>query len=196
MKRKHQVPWLSTRFVLIISGTLLWAPVSGDEDALLSKSRALTDQYATELQAALQDAMRTGGPVTAIGVCKTIAPQIASKLSRISGASVTRTSLRFRNPGNAPINWQETVLSEFDMAPAEARPLEFFERTGNNGARYMKAIPTGGVCLACHGTALAPEIQQQLDRDYPHDRARGYELGDIRGAFSITWPKDDADRVR
>jgi hypothetical protein len=52
----------------------------------------------------------------------------------------------------------------------------------------MKAIPTGAVCLACHGQTLAPEIQEALDTDYPHDRARGYELGQIRGAFSITWP--------
>ncbi len=52
----------------------------------------------------------------------------------------------------------------------------------------MKAIPTGPVCLVCHGSELSPDVRAALDEHYPHDRARGYQLDDIRGAFSITWP--------
>jgi hypothetical protein len=49
----------------------------------------------------------------------------------------------------------------------------------------MKAIPTGEVCLKCHGTQIAPEVSQVLASLYPEDRATGYKEGDIRGAFVV-----------
>ena len=54
--------------------------------------------------------------------------------------------------------------------------------------RYMKAIPTGEVCLACHGERLNPELGQRLDELYPQDKARGFKEGDIRGAFTVSQP--------
>jgi hypothetical protein len=32
---------------------------------------------------------------------------------------------------------------------------------------------------------MAPEIVSKLDELYPEDKARGFQVGDIRGAFSI-----------
>jgi len=157
---------------------------TADDSALLLKSQALTAEYATQLKAALQEAMSTGGPVAAISVCKDFAPAIQSELSRQSGASVRRTSLRFRNPSNAPDDWETETLEMF----AGSEQKEVIAMTASGATRYMKAIPTGAVCLACHGEELAPEVKESLDTAYPHDRARGYSLGEIRGAFSITWP--------
>lgn len=171
---------------MLIPASILMLPATAtsDDSALLLQSRELTAEYASLLQAALQDAMASGGPVAAISVCKDQAPAIASELSRRSGANVERTSLRFRNPGNAPEDWQRDVLAEFDGG----EPNEFFVESADGAARYMKAIPTGGVCLACHGETLAPEVEEALDAAYPHDRARGYALGQVRGAFSVSWP--------
>ncbi|MPQ96322.1 DUF3365 domain-containing protein, partial [Thioclava sp. JE_KL1] len=52
--------------------------------------------------------------------------------------------------------------------------------------RYMKPIPTGAVCLSCHGTHIAPAVKQKLNELYPHDKAVGFNKGDIRGAFSFS----------
>jgi hypothetical protein len=52
----------------------------------------------------------------------------------------------------------------------------------------MRAIPTGGLCLVCHGRTIPTDVAEQLGREYPFDAARGYEAGDVRGAFSISWP--------
>jgi hypothetical protein len=161
----------------------------GDDSALLAKSQALTAEYATQLQAALQQAMSTGGPVAAISVCKDFAPAIQSELSRQSGANVRRTSLKFRNSGNAPDDWETETLETF----ASSEKRELLETMPSGTVRYMKAIPTGAVCLACHGEELAPEVKESLRTTYPHDRAIGYSLGDIRGAFSITWPASPLD---
>ena len=158
----------------------------GDESALLEKSRQLTADYATQLQAALQQSMSAGGPVAAIGVCAELAPQIASDLSRASGAKVRRTSLRFRNPSNAPDAWEARALERLETTNTS----EIFEPDAFGGARYVKAIPTAAICLACHGESLAPEIESELATAYPHDRARGFNPGDLRGAFSIYWPPE------
>jgi hypothetical protein len=50
----------------------------------------------------------------------------------------------------------------------------------------MKAIPTGDVCLLCHGAQLAPGVSQVLTELYPEDKATGFSMGDIRGAFVVT----------
>lgn len=164
---------------------LLAATLSAEEDPLKVESRALTEEFANRLRAALQDAMAESGPAGAIEVCAEIAPQIASELSRRSGAQVGRTSLRIRNPRNLPSDWQADVLRRFE---AGDKPHEHFERRDDGEVRYMKAIPTAALCTACHGRAVPDRVQRMLDEHYPHDRATGYEAGDLRGAFSVVWP--------
>jgi len=177
--------------IISLTVVLMALPLTsyGDDSALLLKSRALTSEYATQLQAALQEAMSAGGPVAAISVCKDLAPAIQSKLSRQSGANVRRTSLKFRNSANAPDQWETVALETFARSDQE----EILETTAPGVTRYMRAIPTGAVCLACHGEDIAPEVMESLRTAYPHDRALGYSLGDIRGAFSITWPAPASD---
>jgi len=176
----------------LAAGTMLVPAMSfAADEPRREEARAIAAAFAAELQAALQAALAEGGPVGAITVCRDEAPRIASALSREHGAKVARTSLRVRNPANAPEPWQAAALDTFDAAESEvASPagLEYFAESPEFGTRYMKAIPTGGLCLACHGVALAPEVDAALARDYPHDTARGYALGDVRGAFSISWP--------
>ena len=60
------------------------------------------------------------------------------------------------------------------------------EKDGKRVFRYMKAIPTGALCLNCHGTTLAPEVAAKLHELYPADAATGFNAGDLRGAFTIT----------
>lgn len=171
-------------------------PVVADDDPALTASRALTQSFGARLQTALQTAMASGGPVAAMRVCKDKAPLIAAQLSRESGAKVSRTSTRFRNPANAPEPWQVAVLEAFAKAKDEnTTPLEHLERH-THGTRYMQAITIQPVCLACHGENLAAEVRTVLDEYYPHDRARGYALGELRGAFSISWPVDEAADLR
>ena len=52
----------------------------------------------------------------------------------------------------------------------------------------MKAIPTGELCLLCHGETIDPDIAAAIDKAYPEDQARGFSLGDIRGAFTLSKP--------
>jgi hypothetical protein len=52
----------------------------------------------------------------------------------------------------------------------------------------MKAIPTGKVCLTCHGSNIKLNLRTRINELYPEDKAYGFEIGDIRGAFTIQIP--------
>ena len=52
--------------------------------------------------------------------------------------------------------------------------------------RFMKAQGVEAVCLSCHAAEIKPEVEAALKEKYPEDMARGYSLGQIRGAFSLT----------
>lgn len=190
-RRKFAAP---DRAWVVLLAVAVSACVADDvDDPQLDRSRALVKTFGMQLQAELKSALQEGGPVQAVKVCKEVAPRIAADISEQSGAHVTRTSLRYRNPANAPQAWQLPVLRGFDQQAKAAKstaPLEFFESHSSGSSQYMRAIPTDGVCLACHGDVIAPALQEVLQQEYPNDLAVGYELGDVRGAFSVTWPSE------
>jgi hypothetical protein len=138
--------------------------------------------------------MEKGGPVSAIGVCKSRAPEIAARLSKESGADVRRTALRVRNPANAPDPLEKLLLEQFRVELANGGvvlPLQAaFEinRGGMVERRFMQALPMDGVCLACHGSTLDPKVAAAIAREYPEDHATGFAPGELRGAISIIWP--------
>lgn len=157
-------------------------------------SRAVIKEFAGTLQNELQTAMKSGGPSAAIEVCNKRAPGIASEMSKSKGWDVGRTGLKIRNAANVPDAWEKGVLEKFEARKAageEVAKMEYSEVVEANGKkqfRYMKAIPVGAPCLTCHGEAIDPKIQAKLKEKYPDDKAVGYKLGDIRGAFTITQP--------
>lgn len=161
-------------------------------EADISAARTAIQELAASLQTELKSAMQAGGPVAAIGVCHTQAMPITQKVSAEHGLLVSRVSLGNRNPENLPNQWQTAVLEDFERQKAAGKDpgsLAWSETVSTDGGkefRFMKAIPTGPVCLACHGTALSPEVSGVLADLYPQDRATGYNQGDIRGAFVVT----------
>ena len=65
-----------------------------------------------------------------------------------------------------------------DIAKAEVVMID-----GKKVFRLMKAIPTAQVCTKCHGDKLMPQVATSLSELYPEDKATGYRVGQIRGAF-------------
>ena len=163
-----------------------------DSNAEIAAAKTAIKELATSLQSELKAAMQTGGPVAAIGVCNTKAMPITQKVAAEQGMQLDRVSLKNRNPANLPNEWQATVLEDFQRQKAEGKDIDslaWSETVSVNGKkefRFMKAIPTGKICLMCHGTEISPQIEEVLTDLYPADRAKGYGEGDIRGAFVVT----------
>ncbi|MDH3934340.1 MAG: DUF3365 domain-containing protein [Gammaproteobacteria bacterium] len=181
---------------IIALGLSLTAPgaYAADYSDELDASRKTVKEFMQTLKKELQSSMQEGGPVNAVSVCNLTAPAIANTYSVRNGWEVGRTSLKLRNPNNAPDAWERSVLEAFEerkLAGEDPAQMEFHEVIrvdGDKQLRYMKAIPTSRPCLACHGEALDSIVKTRLEKLYPHDQALGYREGDIRGAFTITQP--------
>jgi hypothetical protein len=162
-----------------------------DTEAEKQAARAAIDAFATALKSELTTAMEAGGPLNAIEICNTRAIAIRERVAKDQGLQLSRVSLRNRNPANAPLDWQKPVLESFDrfrdsgMDPSGIDWSDVATVDGQMQFRYMKAIPTGGLCLMCHGQNIAPEVGQKLAELYPEDQATGYSEGEIRGAFVV-----------
>ena len=158
----------------------------------VAAAKAAIKELATALKTELKGAMQTGGPVAAIGVCNTQAIPITQKVATEQGLVLSRVSLKNRNPGNLPNDWQTEVLLGFEKQRAAGKDVnslawsETVDVDGEQQFRFMKAIPTGPVCLSCHGADLSPDVSRILAGLYPEDRATGYQEGDVRGAFVVT----------
>jgi hypothetical protein len=197
----NQILSVATAAALLACGLALADPAAAPgaapqtPDPRVDEAKALIKTFAGTLKGELETAMKSGGPVQAIAVCKERAPAIAADISAKSGWKVARTSLKTRNQAqNAPDAWERAVLARFDQRQAAGEPAdtlafaEVVESGGTRQFRFMKAIPTGEVCLACHGTEIAAPVAAALDQAYPGDQARGYKLGEVRGAFSLAKP--------
>ena len=170
--------------------------VSAGEDeaqkALTEEARQLVARFAGQLKPQLKQALQSGGPPAAISVCAEVAPAIAANLSLESGWSVRRTSDNNRNTAAVPDNWEQARIDAFKakVLANETLDLEYSEQT-TEGFRYAKAQLTEGLCLMCHGKQLADSTVKALNAFYPNDRAQGYELGEVRGIFSLLKPTSD-----
>ncbi len=177
---------------------LIFPPTStlaDDPAARAAASRAAIKEFAGALKADLVTALKADGPAGAIEVCHQTATLIAADISRKKGWEMARTSLKLRNPANAPDAWEARVLTRFEARlragdnPKTMEAYEVVETAGQREFRYMKAIPVAQKpCLACHGGAIKPTVKAALDRLYPGDQATGYSAGQIRGAFTIRQP--------
>ena len=149
---------------------------------------------ATQLKKELSASMQSGGPVAAIQTCKLKAPEITNQLSNTDSIKIKRTSLKLRNPNNAPDAWEQDTLKSFQQQLSSGTPIQELTHSetfaGNNGItlRMMRAIPIQAACLACHGDKqiMSAELVNELKENYPDDLATNYTSGELRGAFSLT----------
>ena len=153
--------------------------------------RKVTKGFAKRLKGELMAAIKAGGPAAAIPVCHTAAPAIADEMTSKPLLSVGRTAIKLRNPSNAPDDWERRVLNIFQNKAdqgVDLKSLKHFETSSLDGARvfrYMKAIPVGKPCLTCHGVNVSAELKEKIQEIYPEDKATGFGLGQLRGAFTI-----------
>lgn len=186
---------------IIIAATLyLYLPRQDQQqEQFVTQSSALIKQLATSLKQELSTAIKKHGVPAAIQTCNIQAPILTAQSHADSSLTIRRTSLKLRNRTNAPDAWEMGVLNNFERQLAQDTPIDqltFTEVTNDNGnkvRRHMRAIPTQGVCLSCHGDekTLSTEVKNMLNKEYPNDLATGFAVGDIRGAFSVSQPIDN-----
>ena len=150
-----------------------------------------------KLLTALNTALAAGGPEAAVLVCQTQAlPLTAEKLAdQPTLVSVKRTSLRLRNPANAPDAAERLALNQVAklIAAGQPPPPVLVQRIETSGPatpewRVYRPIVTKAECLVCHGDSATqpPELRTALQTRYPADAATGYAADQWRGLFRVT----------
>ena len=187
------IPALLALPVTITASTLAADELAEREQA----ARQASGEFVKQLGGALKKALTEGGPESAISVCRDIAPQITGKISRDNGWRMTRVSSKVRNPLlGMPDAWEQKVLADFEARAGQGEKYadmlfnEVVEESAVRYYRFMKPIPIQPLCLTCHGSdeQLPEGVKAKLASDYPMDRARGYRVGELRGAVSIKQP--------
>lgn len=184
----------AVRLLLTIFGlTALDGVGAADLVTQESTARTATQQLMQQIGGELKREFALSGTLRSVIVCKYTAPEVSSTVSKRYGAQVRRVSLRVRNPAlGTPDPWEQRQLLDFDRRAAAGEAADGIEASelihepAGWYYRYMKAIPVADVCLNCHGPSesLTAATSSQLAAEYPHDRAVGYQVGDVRGAVS------------
>ena len=182
MKR---ITLIVSTFVIILHHSSSIA--AADNSALKQEAIGIVKQFGGSLKPELKKAIKAGGPAHAVSVCSELAPSIAEKLRTDSGWYINRVSLKARNPSAQPDAWEQKVLQQFDQRQAKGEDAQkmAFSEVVDGRFRFMKAQGVEKVCMNCHAAEIKPEVEAALKEKYPHDKARGYTIGQIRGGFSL-----------
>lgn len=189
VRSKMKIPTMTAMAVLLFASV----GHAQDKGALAEEGKALIQQFAGALKSELTKAIKAGGPVKAIHVCNVRAPEIAASVSnKANGWTIARSSHKLRNPSNAPDDFTKAAIEDFlaqqdkGEAVEDLVKMDIVEEDGESVFRMVKAIPTGGICLNCHGgEEVKPDVEAALARLYPEDEARGFQEGDMRGVFTL-----------
>ncbi|WP_105172087.1 Tll0287-like domain-containing protein [Pseudoalteromonas sp. T1lg24] len=159
------------------------------------QAKKITNAFASELKTTLMAAVAKGGLSAGVEVCQERAPEIAKKYSNHSW-QISRTSLKTRNSQNTPNIDEIAILQDFAKRLASGEPAKtvFYSNLSPQSGEYqfMKAIPTGQVCLACHGENISDDLKGKIKAHYPKDTATGFKLGELRGAFKVYFNASNA----
>lgn len=159
----------------------------GPSDTQVEAARASADaamkQLGGTLKGKLVETMKTEGPLAAVTVCNADAQGLTEQVAKDTGVQVGRSSLKLRNPKNAPPDWVKTWLEANEGKPAaEAQP---WSDVKFGMVQSLKPLAVEAPCLVCHGPAdqIPADVRDKLAAAYPDDAATGYAVGDLRGAI-------------
>ncbi len=159
----------------------------GGEIAILAKAT-----LGKQLKKTIQDQ----GVGEAIRYCNIAAYPLVDSLSKSYGAIIRRTSLKIRNPEDAPDSLERILLEAYAYNIENNQPLnENIQEYDSKYLLYTKPIVIeGALCLTCHGspgTHVTIETEDLIKSLYPDDSAMNHELSDLRGMWSIKLPIKD-----
>lgn len=136
--------------------------------------------------AGVQDIINTD-PLSGNKVFKGLNParvgsQIAHRISKSTPYTIRQISLKYRNPHNAPDDFETAVLKNMEkQKPQDAFSGESLDVNNKKIFRYIDPLYIEEECLQCHGEPLG-------EFDISGYKKEGYKIGDLRGAISVIAP--------
>jgi hypothetical protein len=118
-------------------------------------------------------------------VCGPIGEE-AKRLGEANGWKVTQLAEKYRNPVNTADKEATRLMHVLTADPGMQGIWIRTEMNGQPGMRYVRRIEVKESCMPCHGTRESrPEF---IKEGYPRDRAYNFQVGDLRGVYSVFIP--------
>lgn len=160
-----------------------------DSSFYVNEGAKLAKIMYAEILKRLNKALDEEGFYESVKYCNLHAIQITDSLSKNYGIKAKRTSLKIRNPKNSPNSLEKQVLLMYEQTHSNKPVIYAF----NDSIKFFTPIYIANLCLTCHGIPNQdiPDVTlATLNKFYPNDHATNYQLYDIRGIWSITFPKN------
>ena len=137
----------------------------------------------TKLQQEMK-ADKTG--VGAVTFCTEKAAKITNEVNAKipEYAKVRRTALKLRNEEKNSADSIDTKVMQEYVASIEAKtfsPKDIKVVVDGNTTRIYKPLLAKPVCLICHGSKISTEIQNEIAKVYPNDKAINFKENTLRG---------------
>lgn len=125
-------------------------------------------------------------------VPQVVATQVAKKISDGNRYTVRQISLNYRNSENRPDAYEVEQLQTF-RGPSSKEHYQVADEADGKVFRYLKSMIAEKNCLECHGSyESAPTFIQER---YPAGHSSyNYEVGQVLGAVSVSWPMSDLNK--
>lgn len=171
------------------------------EAEILEEAMVWGDSITKEAQAQLinqlQEAISEKGVPGAIEFCQVNALPILDQLGDRYQVKIKRASNRFRNPADKPDEEEMPILEAYEYNAENGLKSDPNIQKINGGQVFLYTKPItipSALCLSCHGTEgkeISSETLAKLAEKYPNDQAKGHQLDDLRGMWSVRIPKGE-----
>ena len=187
--------------MMVVMGAVFTWIIKKEESFIRSeitkKAEALTKQleiirgFIADKQDLINTDLETGN-VTFKGLHPAqVGTAVSKEFSESTNFAMKQISLDYRNPENAPDEFEVRMLKQFKTTrDKEPTWEEDFDKEGNKIIRYILPLYIKEECLPCHGK---PEYEGELD--ITGYKKEGYEVGELRGAISIAAPASHLDAI-
>jgi hypothetical protein len=160
------------------------------EAALKQRAAAIAKEAFSELSSNLLASITRSGLNEALPYCSDKAMPITKSVAAKHGVGLSRVTHKARNRANQATDAELALIRQFqsDVASKRAPAPVLVTNTNHAVSVYVPIVIPNALCLMCHGqpgTEVSVELQSTLRKLYPEDRATGFALGDLRGAWRV-----------
>lgn len=140
----------------------------------------------------LMGTIKAKGTEAAVTFCNTKAYPLTDSMATFHNVNIKRVSDKPRNPENQANEKELAHIQTFKNAIAKGEETKPIIEEQGKAIRFYAPIKTNEMCLQCHGKkeSLAESVRSKIGELYPDDKATGYDMNQIRGIWSIEFPKE------
>ncbi|MFU8860532.1 MAG: DUF3365 domain-containing protein [Cyclonatronaceae bacterium] len=163
-----------------------------DSVLVIEAGKEMVTETFAAISNALGTAMTRGGIPHAIQYCNTVAIDLTDSVSTQYNVEVRRATHKPRNPNNRANEMEMASIEAYMQMISEGAELTPRLAYQENSVIYHAPLRLMTfTCLSCHGSKEEDILNEDyaiIQQYYPDDEATGFELDELRGIWSVTFP--------